>query len=478
MKKLKFLLGLVLLLSFSLVGCASNNDSASGSAANSSKTTITFWNRYPELNEPFKKFIANFEKENKNIHVKLVNVSVEAAPAQYQAAISDNSLPDLFTTVTSVSLKKLVDLDRVHELDSIITPQVKDQFVQGSWNANASTLNGKTYVLPLYSPSHATYVLYYNKDVLKKFGISESDIPKSWADMEKVGKTIYKKSNGQVYGLIANKDNWALTNIVNQLATTVSPDTPQDINYKTGRPTFNSQGAVETIEYLKSLYSNKVLAPQSLESDESTATALFSSGQAAFYMMGNWEGANLVNTNNFKNWGVSSLPTKNGEPFYHVSGATANGIEVAKNTNHWPEVQKFLQYCLDHVYSDVVVAPGITAPAKKGVVESAKLPYPQYKGINDLMNAGSLPVPTPFEKNINTVEFMETYKGQLQKVNIGNVTLGYLSGQIKDLKSELNNINSEANKAFDKTLTEKTNVKAEDFQFADWSPMKAYTGGK
>jgi raffinose/stachyose/melibiose transport system substrate-binding protein len=191
LKAVKLFLAMVLLLSLALVGCSKKE---SASSDDSGKTTLTFWNRYPELNEPFKKFIAGFEKENKDIKVKLVNVSVEAAPAQYQAAISDNSLPDLFTTVTSVSLKKLVDLDRVHELDSVLTPEVKDQFTPGSWKANATTLQDKTYVLPLYSPNHATYVLYYNKDVLKKYGLSESDVPKTWADVEKVGKVVYKKS--------------------------------------------------------------------------------------------------------------------------------------------------------------------------------------------------------------------------------------------------------------------------------------------
>jgi ABC-type glycerol-3-phosphate transport system substrate-binding protein len=472
MKAVKFLLVMVLLLSLTLVGC-SNNESANSD--DSGNTTLTFWNRYPELNEPFKKFIANFEKENKDIKVKLVNVSVEAAPAQYQAAISDNSLPDLFTTVTSVSLKKLVDLDRVHELDSVLTPDVKDQFIPGSWNANATTLKDKTYVLPLYSPTHATYVLYYNKDVLKKYGISESEIPKTWADMETVGKKINKESKGQVHGIIASNDNWALTNIINQLATTTNPDTPQDLNYKTGKPTFNSQGDIDTIQYLKTLLDEKVLAPVSLEADESNATALFAAGQAAFYMMGNWEGANLVNVNSFTNWGVSSLPTKDGKLFYHVSGATSNGIEVSKNTKHWPEVQKFLQYCLDHVYSDVVVAPGITAPAKKGVVETAEVPFPQYADITKLMDAGSLPVPSPFEKNLETVEFVENYKGKLQKINLGNVALGYLTGQVKDLPSELDKINAEAIKAFDELLSEKSKVKDTDFQFPEWTPFTVYS---
>jgi len=476
-KSVKIFLTALLLLSFALAGCGKKEESAANSS-NSNKVTITFWNRYPELNKPFEKYIANFEQANPDIHVKLVNVSVEAAPAQYQAAISDNSLPDLFTTVTSVSLKKLVDLNRVHELDEVLTPDVKNQFVDGSWTANATTLNNKTYVLPLYSPNHATYVLYYNKDVLKQYGLTEKDVPKTWDDMIKVGKKIYKKSGGQIYGLMASNDNWALTNIVNQLATTITPEVPQDMNYQTGKPTFNSQGDIETIQYLKKLVDEKVLAPQSLESDESNATALFAAGQAAFYMMGNWEGANLINTNNFKNWGVSALPTKDGKPFYHVSGATANGIEVSQNTKHWPEVKKFLEYALDHIYSDVVVAPGITAPAKKDVVENAKVPFPQYKNISKLMDEGSLPVPSPFEKNVNTVEFMENYKGKLSKINIGNVALGYLTGQVKNLKSELDNINNEANQSFNQVLAENSNVKATDFQFSDWTPFTPYTNSK
>ena len=473
MKAIRLTLVMVLLLSLALIGCGKSEDAASSEEGG--KTTLTFWNRYPELGEPFKKLVANFEKENKDIKVNLVNVSVEAAPAQYQAAISDNSLPDLFTTVTSVSLKKLVDLNRVKELDEVLTPEVKEQFIPGTWKANTTTLEEKTYVLPLYSPNHATYVLYYNKDVLDKYGISESDIPKSWDEMEKVGKEIFKKSDGQVHGLIASNDNWALTNIINQLATTTNPEVPLDINYKTGKPSFNQQGNIDSIEYMKTLLDEKVLAPVSLESDESNATALFAAGQAAFYMMGNWEGANLVNQHGFENWGVSSLPTKDGKPFYHVSGGTANGIEVSQDTKHWPEVKKFLEYLLENVYSDVVVAPGITAPAKKDVVENTEVPFPQYKEISKLMDEGSLPVPSPYENNLETVEFIETYKGKLSKINLGNVALGYLTGQVKDLPAELDKINSEANEAFKQVLGEKQNVKETDFQFADWTPFSVYS---
>src|SRR5688500_2101791 len=129
MKAIRLTLVMVLLLSLALIGCGKSEDAAS--SEESGKVTLTFWNRYHELGEPFKKLVANFEKENKDIKVNLVNVSVEAAPAQYQAAISDNSLPDLFTTVTSVSLKKLVDLNRVKELDEVLTPEVKEQFIPG-----------------------------------------------------------------------------------------------------------------------------------------------------------------------------------------------------------------------------------------------------------------------------------------------------------------------------------------------------------
>jgi raffinose/stachyose/melibiose transport system substrate-binding protein len=101
--------------------------------------------------------------------------------------------------------------------------------------------------------------------------------------------------------------------------------------------------------------------------------------------------------------------------------------------------------------------------------------FPQYKEISKLMDEGSLPVPSTYENNLDTVEFIETYKGKLSKINLGNVALGYLTGQVKDLPAELDKINGEANEAFKQVLGEKQNVKETDFQFADWTPFSVYS---
>jgi len=450
-----------------LFGCSATEDS------NSDNVTITMWNTFPELNEALEDFNADFEEEHPNINIELTNIPVNSQEQTYQAAVSEDTLPDIFTMIEDISLTKMLELDKVQELDSVFPEDIKDQYLENSWTESITTADDHTYVMPLYSPNHGTYMMYYNEEVLDEYGIDESNLPETWDDFMKVGKEIYEESDGEVYGLMGVKESWMYLQLIDQLGTAISPETTNDMNYKEGHPSLNSKGEKESIEFFKEMLDDNVLAPQSLQNEEDKAYALFEAGKSAFIFGGNWTGSHL-NSDGFEEWGVAHLPTKHGEPYYSESSRASNGFAVSKETEHLSEVEIYLEYAIDHLYDNVFseVAPS-TSPKQDS---NETPPFAQYEEIDKISNDVALSVPIPGARDAGLVSFDEDYSSKLKK-HIGEVTLGYLSGEIKDLDGELNEIDQQANNLFKETLKkEKYKELSPDlFKFSNWEPFTDYT---
>ncbi len=292
LKKTGWFVCLLVGILFLLAACANEEGSSNGESTETEdgSVTLSMWNRYPELNIPFEEFIARFEEENPGITIELQNIPLASNTAQYQTAIAENSLPDIFTT--QPSLDELVELDLVKDLSDLFPEEVKEEYFPGTWFEGGTTLNGKAYVLPMFSPNHGVNMLYYNKRVLEKYGLEESDVPQTWGEMMTVGKQINKASNGEVYGLMWSNVDWANAGFVHMMATAISPNTHLKFDYKEGSPSFATEGNIESIKFLKKMYEEGVMHPMSIEVDTTKAEANFAADKAAFYISGNWTGTN------------------------------------------------------------------------------------------------------------------------------------------------------------------------------------------
>ncbi|MFK3935944.1 ABC transporter substrate-binding protein [Alkalihalobacillus sp. NPDC078783] len=440
-------------------------------SSNDGDVTLTLWNRYPELRVPFDALIANFEEEHPGIKIEKQDLPLGSHEAQFQTALSENQLPDLFTT--AADLKELVDIEAVRELNEVFTDDVKDQFYEGTWSENATQLEGDIYVFPFVSPQSGAFVLYYNTDVFDQLGLTEEDVPTTWDELEEIGKFIREESDGAIHGLSWNNEAWSNEGIVNMMATAISPDSPWRRDFKTGKPSFATEGIVETAEYLKKLFDEGVMMPNSMEVDTAAAEASFIAGQSAFWISGNWTGTQLVNSNGFENWGVAPMPTKNGDPYYYPAGRQADGLQVNNNTEHWEEVKIFLEYSLENLHEELYVKPGTAIPAKMDV--GGEAPYEQYEDTKQLMEQLAIPVPNPVQRNLETIEFQRDNNARLEFTGVGEPVVGYLSGAIPDIKEQLEKMDETANQVFEETLEDYPEVSIDDFIFQNWEPFTPYT---
>ncbi|MBP3951898.1 ABC transporter substrate-binding protein [Bacillus suaedae] len=474
MKKKRFLL-MISLLAFGLILGACGNESTSTNEdsddGDSDVVTLTFWNRYAELRGGLEVFIKNFEEEHPNIKIDLQETPSGTAETQLRTALSESQLPDLWTN--TVELKELIAVDAVKNLDEVFTDEVRALFHEGTFFENGTTSDGSVYGFPLASPRSKAMMAYYNKDVFEELGLTEADIPASWEEFEQLGNQIVEKSGGAIYPLVWNNPGWANDQLVSMMGTAISPETPWRHDFKEGVPMLYTQGKLESAVWLKDMLDKGLIAPESVEIGLGEAEAIFAIGGAAFLYSGDWVGRQLSIENEFENWGVAPLPTKDGKPYYYRAGSEASSIQVSNDTEHWEEVKTFLEYAIEHFHKEVYVNTGAGIPAKMNV--EGNPPFEQAEDISELQEQLVIPVPKPGELNPATIQFERDVAAKLEVAGIGDAIVGYLTGNIDDLEAELEKLDQSYKDAFFETLEENSDVSQEDYIFPNWEPFVPFT---
>lgn len=398
--------------------------------------------------------------------------------------MSSNDLPDMFSNHPSIPVDQLTQLGLLHDLDDLFPAEKQEEFYEGTWTEGYTMMDGSIYAVPHFTPRRFSHVLFYNKDVLSAAGLTEDDVPKTWDELIAVGEKI-RESNPDVYPLILGvKTDWLMTGIVAQMASAITPEVIPNtqFNLKTGQYEFNSQGIVETMQFIKQLQDDKLLHPNSLVINYREASTLFAGGKAAFVIDGTFLTSELQQNNNFYNFGVAQLPTKDGNPqYYAFQGETKAAIHVSKDTKHYEEVKKFMNYYMDHYYIKQmelgIEGSPIVEQNKKTVVDN-----PQFMQAQKIQDETFILAPQPYNRNKSAIRVNTELNSKKPKESIGAILEGYLAGQLDDAKSMLDQLTSEYNKTFaeaiEKVEGEGEDISLSDYQFPNWTPFEPYSQEK
>ncbi|MBD0363809.1 MAG: extracellular solute-binding protein, partial [Coleofasciculus sp. C3-bin4] len=149
---------------------------------------IEFWTMQlqPKFTDYFNKLIASFEAENKGVKVRWVDVPWAAMENKILTAVSAKTAPDVVNLNPGFA-SQLASRNAWLELDSKVPEGVRKQYLPKIWKD--STLNNKSFGIPWYL---TTRVTIYNKDLLKKAGVSKP--PATYAELAQVAKQIKDKT--------------------------------------------------------------------------------------------------------------------------------------------------------------------------------------------------------------------------------------------------------------------------------------------
>lgn len=246
-------IGLLVTAGLTLLGlsaCGNQGESTDG------KVTIEYFNQKGEMVDTLREIAKDFEKENPNVHVKVVNVPNAGEVLKTRVLAGD--IPDVVNIYPqSIELQEWAKAGYFEDLsDKDYIKRVKNHY------ADKYAIDGKIYNIPYTANA---YGIYYNKDKFKELGLN---VPETWEEFEELVDKIIAK--GETPFAIAGADTWTL-NGYRQLALATS----------TG-------GGKEANDYLRFSKPNAIKSSDSVLKDDFRLLDLFRKKGA---MQTNWQGA-------------------------------------------------------------------------------------------------------------------------------------------------------------------------------------------
>ncbi|NJB67140.1 sn-glycerol 3-phosphate transport system substrate-binding protein [Desulfobaculum xiamenense] len=142
--------------------------------------------------------IADFEKENPDIHVKAIYAgNYDDTRVKALAALRAGE-PVQLSVLFSIDLFELMDQDVVVPFDDVVTSDADQQWLQSFYPAlmENSSASGKVWGVPF---QRSTIVMYYNKDAFREAGLDPNTPPQTWDEMVEMGKKLTKRdASGKV----------------------------------------------------------------------------------------------------------------------------------------------------------------------------------------------------------------------------------------------------------------------------------------
>ncbi|MGX6444033.1 ABC transporter substrate-binding protein [Neobacillus sp. K501] len=276
MKRLIAIVMTILLLA--LTACSSSGGSEKSSSSNGDVVEINFFHRWP--NEPRKSFydqkIKEFMDAHPNVKINVDSVLNDSYKEKIRVLVSNDDLPDIFSSWSDSFALNLVSSDRIMPLDDLLAEDKEwsEKFIESQFSG--FTFDDVTYGVPFTVDGKA---FFYNKEIFKKHNI---EIPKTYKEFIAVLDKL--KDEGYETPLVEGLTNgWAISHYLGTIfQRVVDPAvTAKDYNEKTGE--FTDAGYIKGLEVFKEL--TKYMGEVSTAIDHEAARNMFASGEAPIVYM-------------------------------------------------------------------------------------------------------------------------------------------------------------------------------------------------
>ncbi|MCY9668384.1 ABC transporter substrate-binding protein [Paenibacillus alginolyticus] len=372
MKRLTKLLAGTFALSLIVSGCASGakpQESASATNAASKpaqKQKISIWTLQQadvNIQEAQKKAAKSFE-EKFNTEVQITSFPYIQLKDKMLAAVAGSEGPDVLLldqiwVAQYAAAKYVIPVD-----DYLGKSDIKaDDYFKGAWGAGS--YQNKMYAIPF--DVGVWGVLYYNKDMFKAAGLDPEKPPVTWKEFMDAGTKL--TANGKF-----GTSNWAgSSESVQCLVDAFTVAGGGKLLDESGKKTLiNEDAGVKALDFWAGM--SKISPPGSVGKNEEDAMTLFTSGQTAMAMYGEWGQDTIATRSPNLNYGVANLPKPEGGQ----SIGTFGGFNLAINaqSKHKDLAWEFIKYStnLDNQKEITMLTPANKKAASEYLKQKRKFP--------------------------------------------------------------------------------------------------------
>lgn len=376
---------LLLILPVFIVGCGQK----------SSKTLIKFmsWGSKSET-AIIKPLLKEFETQNPDIKVEFVHV-----PANYfqklHLSVASGLTPDV-VAVNNLSgplyAENNVFMDLTNFLEKDKELSREDFFKQ---SLNAFTYKGMLYAIPR---DISNLVIYYNKKVFDKYGVSYPKEKQTFDDFLQTCRKLTKDLNndGKIdlfgVGFEENPLFW-LPFLWSNSGGIISEDLKEII--------IDNPESIEALQFYADLRNKYHVAPTKSEKGSATTAQLFMQERTAMHISGRWSVPGYRKNISF-DWDIARFP-------YGKAGSKvdcdASGLAVSKSSEHPDEALRLVKFLSGKKASERFAENGLIVPARKDVANSDVFLNKNLKPKSSRIFIDIIPdsVPTPVPENYGEI---------------------------------------------------------------------------
>lgn len=305
--------------------------------------TIDFTHHRSEDVDVYNKIIAMFEKDNPGIKVEMnaTTANQEEFYAMVKTKISGDEL-DVLTIQPGVWMDAFVQDGKLMDLTD--QPFVKNY---NTSITKAAVTNGKLYGL---SQSYNAYLIFYNKNIFKKYNLSA---PKTWAEMQHVAKVL--RENGEDTIAVGFSENWVFDLIGCPLFSSYFADNQKAMyDLQEGIIKWNDPTIKSILQDIQNMRKDNFFIKGAEGTTYENSIALFAQGKAAMLNTGTWSIGFMKSQAPDIELGFFLLPDSKGNIV--MSNDVGTAICISAGTKHPAEALKFVEYLsspeIAKIYSD------------------------------------------------------------------------------------------------------------------------------
>ncbi len=348
---------------------------------NDNYTHIQFatWGSESEINI-LKPMLEEFEKQNDGIKVDLMHI-----PQNYFQKIhllfASNTAPDVIF-INNLYLPMyanagvLEDLSKYEELEF-------DKYFEKS--IDAMKFNGKIYALPR---DMSNLIIFYNKDMFKKFGVRYPD--KNWS-LDDLLHTAQKLTTSSTFGIsFEEKPLYYLPYLLYYGGWSVNDSK----NYFT-QDVLSIPENKKGLDFYANLRKKYHVAPKKEEIGSATMAQMFLQGKIGMHLSGRWMVPKYRQDAKF-DWDVVEFP--------HKMFMDSSGWAISKFSKNKKESIKLIKFMASKENSQKFAQSGLIVPAR---IDSANSKYfldnQKPKNSQAFLDTAINSVPTPVTVNYNEI---------------------------------------------------------------------------
>ncbi|TXK17445.1 sugar ABC transporter substrate-binding protein [Homoserinibacter sp. GY 40078] len=395
-------------------GCSADSGDADGDV------TIEFaqwWE--PELPEgALRSIMDDFEAANPGITVELISGPYASTKEQLFAGAASGTMPDV-VGLDGAWVSDFAKQGAIADLTSLMNEQGMDD----SKLASQIQIDGATYMIPVVN---FVYPLFVNTDLLSEAGIDQ--VPSTRTEFETAAKAITDLGSG-ASGWVLPLSLEAPNGIQNDVMSWNWASGGSMLT-DSGQPDVTNADVASTVEYVKSLWDDGVIAAGSFTMKEQDKVEEFTNGRVGM-MIDSLSHINLIQENNPDlNFDIAAIPAEDGYDGSRGIPYASWGIGVADGSDHQAEALKLVEYLMS---ADVNSELSTIANAFPGNVDST----PEFGDGKELFEKAFEIYQSGYPANEFTglpvsEELMRQFDTELQKYLSGDESVDEMLSTVQD----------------------------------------------